>query len=89
MLRRSRSLFECTTPLSRRAGFGACGRGSNFLAFADASHWAALVFSPIGPPAVWPNSIEQVPFGQGLIYKTGVDSLGGLWYLLHLNSLMD
>ena len=80
---------ECAAPLSRRAGFGACGRGSNFLAFADSSHRAALVFSPNGPPALWPNGIEQVPFGQGLIYETGAESLGGPWYVLHLNPLVD
>jgi hypothetical protein len=83
------AVCECAAPVSRHAGFGACGRGSNFLAFADFSYWAALVFSPTGPPAVWPNGIEQVPFGQGLFYATGVESLGGPWYLLHLNPFVD
>ena len=85
----SGAVCECAMPLSRRAGFGACGRGANFLAFADSSYWAALVFSPAGPPAVWPDGIEQVPFSQGLIYSMGAEHLGGPWYLLHLNPLVD
>jgi len=83
------AVCDCAAPVSRRAGFGACGRGSNFIAFADSTYWAALVFSPAGPPAVWPNGIEQVPFSQGLIYSTGAESLGGPWYLLHLNPFVD
>jgi hypothetical protein len=38
---------------------------------------------------LWPNGIEQVPFGQGLIYENGAESLGGPWYVLHLNPLVD
>jgi hypothetical protein len=83
------TVCECAAPLTRNAGFGACGRGSNFIALADSTYWAALVFSPDGPPALWPHGIEQVPFGQGLIYSTGADPLGGPWYILHLNPLVD
>jgi hypothetical protein len=85
----SRTVCECAEPLSRRAGFGECGRGANFLAFTDSSSWAALVFSPAGPPAVWPNGVEQVQFGQGLIYSTGAEPLGGPWYVLHLDPRLD
>lgn len=80
---------ECAAPVVQHTEFGACGRGANFLAFADSSGWAALVFAPAGPPAIWPHGQEQIPFGRGVLYATGVESLGGPWYLLYLNPTVD
>lgn len=83
------SVCECAAHVGEAARFRACGRGQNFIAFVDSTGWAALAFSPAGPPAVWPVGDEDLLVGRAALYMAGADPLGGPWYLLHLNPTVD